>query len=100
MFTTKGSVKTDKAAKYLVQLCKHFAHKVEVDLGETTGNVAFPMGPCVITAHEDRLTFDGQSHKSEGIESMKGVIIIHLDKFAWREAPLEYHWEDGETPDA
>ena len=100
MFTTTGYVKTDKASKYLIQLCKHFAHKVEVNLDDTTGNVAFPMGPCTIKADNDRLTFAGQSHKPEGIESMKGVIVVHLDKFAWREAPLEYHWEDSETPDA
>jgi hypothetical protein len=25
--------------------------------------------------------------------------IVHRDKFAWREAPLTYHWEDGERPD-
>ncbi|KZB73211.1 MULTISPECIES: DUF2218 domain-containing protein [Thalassospira] len=99
MFTTKGSVKTDKAAKYLVQLCKHFAHKVDVDLRETTGDVAFPMGLCIITAKDDCLTFTGQSHTAEGIEKMKGIIIVHLDKFAWREAPLEYHWQDDEIPD-
>ncbi|WP_288350586.1 DUF2218 domain-containing protein [uncultured Thalassospira sp.] len=96
MFTTRGSVKTDNAAKYLVQLCKHFAHKVTVDLGETSGDVAFPMGPCTITATDDALIFDGQSKKAEGIEKMKGVIIVHLDKFAWREAPLDYRWEDGQ----
>ncbi|MDG4721553.1 MULTISPECIES: DUF2218 domain-containing protein [Thalassospira] len=97
MFTTKGSVKTGQAAKYLVQLCKHFAHKVEVDLGETSADVAFPMGPCTITASSDTLIFEGRSEKAEGIEKMKGVIIIHLDKFAWREVPLDYQWEDGEA---
>lgn len=95
MFTIKGSVRTDHAAKYLVQLCKHFAHKVDVDLGETSGDVAFPMGPCTFTATRDALIFDGQSEKAEGIEKMKDVIVIHLDKFAWREVPLEYHWDDG-----
>lgn len=95
MFITKGSVKTDKAGKYLVQLCKHFAHKVEVDLREASADVAFPMGPCTITATEDELIFEGQAESDIGLEKMKGVIIIHLDKFAWREVPIEYRWEDG-----
>ena len=95
MFTTKGSVKTDKATKYLVQLCKHFAHKVHVDLRETSGDVAFPMGPCTITATDEELIFEGQSDSDIGLEKMKGVIIVHLDKFAWREIPIEYRWEDG-----
>ena len=95
MFTTKGSVKTEHAAKYLQQLCKHFAHKVAVELDDVKGEVAFPMGPCTITATKGALTFSGQSHKAEGIEKMKAVIIVHLDKFAWREVPLDYQWEDG-----
>lgn len=98
MFTTKGSVKTGNAAKYLIQLCKHFAHKVDVDLTDSKGDVAFPMGPCVITAKDDCLIFEGQSHKPEGIKVMKDIIIVHLDKFAWREVPLDYQWEDAQTP--
>ncbi|MBX2831746.1 MAG: DUF2218 domain-containing protein [Rhodospirillales bacterium] len=97
MFTTKGTVKTDHAAKYLQQLCKHFAHKVDVDLTDTKGEVAFPMGPCTITAEDGALVFAGQSHKPEGIEAMKGVIISHLDRFAWRQVPIDYQWEDGEA---
>lgn len=96
MHITRGSVKTDQAAKYLRQLCKHFAHKVDVDLVDNRGEVSFPMGPCIITAEDNLLRFCGRSEKPEGIENIKAVIVAHLDKFAWRELPIEYVWEDSE----
>ncbi|KEO57152.1 hypothetical protein SMB34_17120 [Thalassospira permensis NBRC 106175] len=52
------------------------------------------MGPCIILADDVTLRFQGQSEKAEGIEAMKGVIVSHLDKFAWREQ-IEYVWEDS-----
>jgi len=94
MFKTKGSVQTEHARKYLQQLCKHFAHKVEVDFTPDKGHVSFPMGPCIIQADNTTLRFEGQSEKADGIKAMKGVIISHLDKFAWREQ-IEYVWEDS-----
>ncbi len=94
MFKTTGSVQTGQASKYLQPLCKHFAHKVEVDFTPHEALVSFPMGPCIILADDVTLRFQGQSEKAEGIEAMKGVIVSHLDKFAWREQ-IEYVWEDS-----
>jgi hypothetical protein len=30
------------------------------------------------------------------LERMKGVVANHLDRFAFREAPLTFHWSTGE----
>lgn len=35
-------LETANASKYLQQLCKHFAHKVEVRFDETEGHCALP----------------------------------------------------------
>ncbi|OSQ46247.1 DUF2218 domain-containing protein [Thalassospira alkalitolerans] len=94
MYKTKGSVQTENARKYLQQLCKHFAHKVDVDFTPDKGHVSFPMGQCTILAQSTLLSFEGQSEQEEGIARMKGVIISHLDKFAWREQ-IEYIWDDS-----
>ena len=37
-----AAVETENASKYLVQLCKHFAHKVDVDYDQTQARVEFP----------------------------------------------------------
>ena len=38
----KASVPTANGAKYMQQLCKHWSHKLEVDLSEQRGVVKFP----------------------------------------------------------
>ncbi|PKR55218.1 DUF2218 domain-containing protein [Thalassospira marina] len=98
MFHTKGTVKTAHAAKYLQQLCKHFAHKVEVSYSTTGADVAFPMGPCKMRATDDELQFHASALKTEGIERIKGIIINHLDRFAWRET-IAYDWQDFNDAD-
>lgn len=92
--TVKGTAKLADSSKYLKQLCKHFAHKVDVELGDEQGVVTFPMGPCTITAEDGALTFYGETDHPEGIAAFKEVITSHLDRFAWREAPVEYFWEE------
>lgn len=41
-----GVFATAQASKYLQQLCKHFAHKVEVTYGAQSGSAALPPGPA------------------------------------------------------
>lgn len=42
MLTATTRCETPNAGKYLQQLCKHFAHKVEVDYGDGHGSAASP----------------------------------------------------------
>ncbi|WP_259782171.1 DUF2218 domain-containing protein [Aestuariispira ectoiniformans] len=85
MFENTATVTTEKAAKYLVQLCKHFAHKVEVDYCETSGTVHFPPGPCAMHADENTLTMQCRSESLRGVLMMQGILDSHLERFAWRE---------------
>ena len=36
------------------------------------------------------VTIDGEG--SEEVERLKGVVASHLDRFAFREAPLRFDW--------
>ena len=88
----KASVPTAHAAKYLQQLCKHWSHKLEVDLSDRKGVVRFPAAVVAFDACEDALLVKIESEKSEEVERMKGVVASHLDRFAFREAPLKFDW--------
>jgi hypothetical protein len=37
-----------------------------------------------------RVTIEGE--EGEAVERMKGVVASHLDRFAFREAPLRFDW--------
>ena len=91
----KASVPTVNAAKYMQQLCKHWSHKLEVDLSEQKGVVKFPTAVATFDAGADALQVTIEGEDSEVVERMKGVVASHLDRFAFREAPLKFDWRGG-----
>jgi uncharacterized protein len=95
MPTVKATVPTANAAKYLQQLCKHWSHKLEVDLSDRKGLVRFPAAVVAFDAGEDALLVTIEGEESETVERMKGVVASHLDRFAFREAPLRFDWSVG-----
>jgi len=87
------SIKTDHASKYLLQLCKHFAHKVDVAFDEKNGLAALPPGPCTMKASEIELYIHCQSDDPKRLPMSRSIIETHLEKFAWREE-LAFDWSD------
>jgi uncharacterized protein len=87
----KASVPAANAGKYMQQLCKHWSHKLEVDLSDETGVVKFPAAVATFEPGADALQVTIEGTESE-VERMKGVVASHLDRFAFREAPLRFDW--------
>jgi uncharacterized protein len=93
-----ASVPTANAAKYMQQLCKHWGHKLEVDLSEERGVVKFPAAVASFEPRHEALNVTIEGEDGEAVERMKGVVASHLDRFAFREAPLKFDWsapQDG-----
>jgi hypothetical protein len=88
----KARVATANANKYLQQLCKHWSHRLEVDLTDRKGVVKFPAAVATLESGEDALLVKIEGEKSEEVERLKGVVASHLDRFAFREAPLKFDW--------
>lgn len=97
MPTTYTKIATKSAHKYVAQLCKHFAHKVEStftvdhDAKTAEGLTAFPMGNAVFTAKDDILTVTAKVENIEACNAVHGVFDSHITKFAFREE-LQYEW--------
>jgi len=92
MSRSQARVPTEKGAQYLTQLCKHFGHKLKVDLGEGRGAIHFPEARADLEAAPDALVITVEAANVEIVERMQGVVERHLDRFAFREAPLQYNW--------
>ena len=92
MSIAKASVPTANAAKYIQQLCKHWSHRLEVDLSDQKGSVRFPAAVVTLEAETDALQVAIEGEASEEVERLKGVVATHLDRFAFREAPLRFDW--------
>jgi hypothetical protein len=105
MMTTLAAtadVPTASASRYLQQLCKHWAHNLAVTLDVKEGRIVFPRdarglnfpgeGAVILKAHESGLEVRVDATAPEQLEGLKGAVASHLDRFAFREAPLAFNW--------
>ncbi|HWT43179.1 MAG TPA: DUF2218 domain-containing protein [Sphingopyxis sp.] len=102
MSSVVANVPTAHANKYLQQLCKHWQHNLAVEFTPDHGTVTFPKdargaawtGDALVTfdAGADALSVRIDASSDEHLEAMKGVVARHLDRFAFREAPLTFDW--------
>lgn len=90
--TLTARVPTTNGSRYLQQLCKHWSHKFETDFDEQKGSIAFPMGPIRMSAEPEALIVTIEPQDCEDVERFKQVVADHLDRFAFREAPLTFEW--------
>jgi hypothetical protein len=88
-----ATVATEKGSRYMQQLCKHWSHKFPVDFDAKTGRVEMPNCLLVMTAHPERLNVSLDVAEGVDVARLKVVVAEHLDRFAFREAPLPFVWE-------
>jgi len=92
MNTMATTVPTANGGKYVRQLCKHWSHKLPVDLSGDTGVVSFVGAQATMEAGESGLTLTVSGADRETVERLSDVVARHIDRFAFREAPLAYDW--------
>ena len=96
MVIARGRAMTASGSKYLQQLCKHWSHKFEVEFSETRGQVRFPFAVATMEASADALLVTVETEDVEAVERLKEIVANHLDRFAFREAPLPFEWSATE----
>jgi len=97
-------VPTPNASRYLQQLCKHWSHNLAVEFTPERGTVTFPRdargadwpeaATLTMQAHGDSLECRLEASADGQLDGLKGAVARHLDRFAFREAPLRFDWVD------
>ena len=105
-YIATGFAPCEKPAKYIQQVVSHWSHKMATSYDKETKTGAFPFSEhthCVMSAREGEIAEDEQgtgiaitltTADKEENERMRGVIERHIDRFAFREAPLSYIWTE------
>jgi hypothetical protein len=103
--SSEVNVPTAHASRYLQQLCKHWRHNLAVEFDETEGTVTFPRdarganwpgdAKLELRARERVLHCRLDASSTGQLAALKGALVRHLDRFAYREAPLAYDWRDA-----
>jgi hypothetical protein len=102
MTISTARVPTAHASRYLQQLCKHWQHNLTVEFTPEAGTITFPRegrsgtwpsdGVARLAAEADALIVTIEASGAEHAEALEGVVARHLDRFAFREAPLPFDW--------
>lgn len=85
MPVTSARYATPHGSKYLQQLCKHFAHKVELTYDATSASVPLPSGNVTMTADAEALEVRIAAEDVKSMIQARFVIDSHLVPFAARE---------------
>jgi uncharacterized protein len=104
-FSSTAMVPTKSGSRYLQQLCKHWAHNMVVEFDAERGTVVFPKdargadwpgdGLFTMIAHADALECRIDASDEGQLAGLKGAAERHLDRFAFREAPMSFIWVDA-----
>lgn len=97
-----GTYTTAHAAKYLRQLCKHFAHKITVSLDDDQpdaprAEIRFAFGTAQLSADAGIFTAQVAAQDEDTLAKMRFVIDKHLKQFAFREEFTTLNWQNS-TP--
>lgn len=92
MIERTAHVPTAHASKYVAQLCKHWSHKLDVDVAEERGIVRFESAVATLTPRPEELAVTILANDEPTVERLQDVVARHLDRFAFREAPLLFEW--------
>ena len=88
----KALVATENASRYVQQLCKHWSHKFESTFDENEGRVGLPFGIVHLAVVEGGLAVSLEITDPDNVQRARQVVAEHLDRFAFREAPLTFTW--------
>lgn len=100
--TASATVPTASGSRYLQQLCKHWQHNMAVTFTADHGTVTFPRdargadhpgdGVATFDATAETLDVRIDATSADQLDGLKGAVSRHLDRFAFREAPLTFDW--------
>jgi hypothetical protein len=114
VFTAVAHVETDRASRYLVQLCRHVsqmgrpgghrspgghvAPEVQhVEWTDTHGTIDVGWGRCTVEATSDALTLRLESADEEGLERLQAAVAHRLETIGRRDG-LKVNWQRPGVP--
>jgi hypothetical protein len=92
MSSESGRAATSHASRYLQQLAKHWSHKNEVSYGKTNAQIALRGNQVALRAEPDALHATLTTGPEGDAERLRRVFEEHINRFAFREAPLPLEW--------
>lgn len=90
---SRAEIATPSGERLINRLCKHWAHKFEVERSAQEAKITFASGTCLMRAEEDSLAVAIETLEEERLDELEGVVERHLMRMAGDEA-LVIIWEN------
>ncbi|WP_249975255.1 DUF2218 domain-containing protein [Vreelandella olivaria] len=90
---SRAEIATPSGERLINRLCKHWAHKLEVEHSEQDAKIVFPSGTCLMQAEPERLLVSIETLEEEHLDQLEGVVESHLVRMA-KDELLEIVWEN------
>ncbi|MGO2009401.1 DUF2218 domain-containing protein [Vreelandella alkaliphila] len=90
---SRAEIVTPSGERLINRLCKHWAHKLEIEQNEQEAKITFANGTCLMHVEEDRLIVSLETLEEEHLDQLEGVVESHLMRMA-KDEPLEIVWEN------
>lgn len=92
MIQSTARVDTDRAGRYLAQLCRHFAHKVRAEWDDQRGLADFGWGTCAMEATDQALLLRAEAPDAQALDRVEHVVADHAERFGARDG-LTVAWQ-------
>ena len=111
MVATEAHVETERASRYLAQLCRHFSNlrrhdsrrggdhayarpdvQAQVEWSETHGIVSFGWGRCTMQADPEALKLRAEAPDDESLQRVEDLVGEHVERFGERDG-LKVTWK-------
>jgi hypothetical protein len=83
---------TDRGARYMIQLAKHWAHRFEATYDDVSALIPLPLGTCSMLADPEGLDVTIEAVDLEALARLEDVVAEHLLRFAFREPVKRLGW--------
>ena len=103
-FIAEARVPTTSGRRYVGQLLKHWAHSLAVIETDKGGMVTFPRDArgadwsadalVSFRCDDDAILCRIEASAEGQLQGLKEAVARHLDRFAFREAPLPFGWQE------
>ncbi|QYJ02801.1 DUF2218 domain-containing protein [Nocardioides panacisoli] len=92
--TLTGRARTDRAPRYLKQLCSHLGEKLAVEYDATSGRITYEDVTVHLTTTAASLDVALSGTERDHVLRAMGIVAGHLEKFGAREG-LTCTWDDA-----
>lgn len=119
MLTAEATVRTERASRYLTQLCRHADHMrhrmpdalrpngstaapprvLHAEATDTEGTIAFDAGRCTLRATRDTLLVRIEAPDHQGRQRIQDGLTDRLEKIGRRDG-VQVDWQPSDTPAA